>query len=138
MEGLGSTLRPRQRQTGSDKEDNDMLQRLICPLVYLAVGLASAGSGLAAQPTPAADGTDREWQLRMLFEPSDQQLELEKRGRVMIYRGLRDTDIDRVMRQQFGRVESMMFIRTVLTDKQGEVERDRASGVAIVQDDGCE
>lgn len=115
-----------------------MLQRLICPLGYLAVGLAAADSVLAAQPTLAADGTDREWQLEMLFEPSDQQLELEKRGRVMIYSGLQDTDIERAMRQQFGRVGSMMFIRTVVTDKQGEVERDQASGAPIVQDDGCE
>jgi hypothetical protein len=61
-----------------------MFQRLICPVGYLAVGLAAAGSVLVAQPTPNADGTDREWQLEMLFGPSDQQLALEKRGRVII------------------------------------------------------
>jgi len=77
------------------------------------------------------------WQERMLFSPPASQLELEKRGRIVIYDGLRDTQVTRAMDTQFDRIQSMMFVRTVVTDAQGETRHDDETGTVIVEDDGC-
>jgi hypothetical protein len=86
-----------------------------------------------AEPSQARDG----WQEAMLFSPSEDQLELEKRGRVMIYDGLKDTQIAEAMDSQFDRIQSMMFIRTIVTDSEGEPLRDKESDTVVVVDDGC-
>lgn len=93
----------------------------------IAVSLGSAG------PSQAADS----WQEKMLFSPTSSQIELEKRGRVMIYDGLRDTQVARAMDNQFDRIESMMFVRTIVTDSEGKILRDEQTGDVIVEDDGC-
>ena len=54
-----------------------------------------------------------------------------------IYEGLRDIDIQRAMDEEFGRVENMMFIRTIKTDETGKTARDPETGVAVTSDDGC-
>lgn len=91
-------------------------------------------AGLLPLSTPAVAG---DWQEKMLFSPSDSQLELEQRGRVMIYDGLTEKQIARAMDTQFDRIESMMFVRTIKTDEHGEVMRDDESGEVVVEDDGC-
>jgi len=55
----------------------------------------------------------------------------------MIYDGLKDTQIRKAMDTQFDRIESMMFVRTVVTNEEGNVERDSESGQVVVEDDGC-
>ena len=77
------------------------------------------------------------WQEQMLFNPSANQLEIEKRGRVMIYDGLKDTLVTQAMDTQFDRIQSMMFVRTVVTDSQGRTLRDEETGEEVVEDDGC-
>jgi hypothetical protein len=74
---------------------------------------------------------------RRLFEPSEAELRAEADGRIYIYDGLPDTDIDRAMEEAFERVESMMFVRVKATDKMGEVRKNPATGEELVQDDGC-
>ena len=86
-----------------------------------------------AGPAQAQDS----WQEKMLFNPSASQLELEKRGRVMIYDGLKDTQVTEAMDTQFDRIQSMMFVRTVATDPEGEILRDKETGDVVVEDDGC-
>jgi hypothetical protein len=86
-----------------------------------------------AGPTEAQDG----WQEKMLFAPSASQLELEKRGRIMIYDGLKDIQVAQAMDTQFDRIEAMMFVRTVTTDPGGEVLRDKETGNVVVENDGC-
>jgi hypothetical protein len=93
----------------------------------IAVSLAST------YPVEAADS----WQERMLFKPSVSQLELEKRGRVMIYDGMTRTQVARAMDSQFDRIESMMFVRTIATDSKGEILRNEETGDVVVEDDGC-
>lgn len=88
--------------------------------------------GLAG-PTEAGDS----WQEKMLFNPSASQLELEKRGRIMIYDGLKDIQIAQAMDTQFDRIQSMMFVRTVATDSGGEILRDKETGNVVVENDGC-
>ena len=96
--------------------------------------LASAITGVLLGSAPATAG---DWQEKMLLNPSDSQLKLEQRGRVMIYDGLTDKQIASAMDAQFDRIESMMFVGTVVTDENGEARRDTETGEVIVEDDGC-
>jgi len=81
--------------------------------------------------------TQDSWQEKMLFDPSERQLELEKRGRVMIYDGLKETQVARAMDLEFERIQSMMFVRTIATNSEGSVLRDEETGDVVVEDDGC-
>ncbi|MEA3276315.1 MAG: hypothetical protein U9Q81_13700 [Pseudomonadota bacterium] len=86
-------------------------------------------------PLPAADVSEIE--MRRLFEPTDNELAVERAGRIYIYEGLRTTDIARAMDEEFDRVESMMFIRTKVVDETGEAAKDARTGEDLVEDDGC-
>ena len=68
------------------------------------------------------------WKMAILFEPSPVQVEREQAQRVMIYRGMKDTDIDRAMDEQFDRIETMMFTGTIVTDDTGQPLRDPTTG----------
>jgi hypothetical protein len=96
-----------------------------------------SGALLVALAAPVVAVDVREIELRRLFEPSAAEQQDEARGRVYIYDGLRDTDIERAMDQEFARIESMMFIRVKLTDEQGEVRKDPETGAELVVDDDC-
>ncbi len=74
---------------------------------------------------------------RRLFEPTPAELQAERAGRIYIYDGVRDVDVARALDEEFDRVESMMFIRTRVTDDAGEVKKDAKTGEVYVQDDGC-
>ena len=76
-------------------------------------------------------------EIRRLFEPTKAELAAESNGRIYIYEGLRDRDVERALDEEFERVDSMMFIRTRKTDESGKVERDEQTGTAVVEDDGC-
>ena len=67
-----------------------------------------------------------DFQVKRLFKPTTQQLQAEK-GKVFIYDGLHSRQIDQALDSQFERIESMMFVRTV-------VETD---GIVQTLDDGC-
>jgi hypothetical protein len=83
----------------------------------------------------AADVSDIE--LRRLFNPTASELVAEAKGGIYIYEGLRDTDIQRAMDEQFDRVENMMFIRIIKTDESGQVQRNPDTGVVVTTNDGC-
>jgi hypothetical protein len=83
----------------------------------------------------APDVSDIE--LRRLFEPTASELAAEAQGRIYIYEGLRDIDVQRAMDEQFDRVQYMMFIRTLKTDDRGEVELHPATGAPVTESDGC-
>lgn len=78
------------------------------------------------------------WQMKRLFQPSHADLKSEARGRVMIYDGVTDRTVERALREQFDRVDSMMFTRTVVTDEDGAPRRDPDSGAVLHEDDGCD
>jgi hypothetical protein len=88
-------------------------------------------SGIAA----AADVSDIE--LRRLFDPTEAELASEADGRIYIYDGLTDRDVQRALNEEFERVDNMMFIRTRQTDAQGAVKRDEDTGEVEYEDDGC-
>ena len=87
--------------------------------------------------TPAAAADVAQIELRRLFEPTEAELAAESKGRIYIYDGLRDVDIQRALDQEFERVESMMFIRSRKTDESGKVKRDPQTNEEVVEDDGC-
>lgn len=95
-------------------------------LVSLTAWLGTAG---------AADVSEIE--LRRLFDPTQAELAAESEGRIYIYDGLTDIDVQRALNQEFDRVEHMMFIRTRKTDESGKVKRDTGTGAVEYEDDGC-
>jgi hypothetical protein len=41
------------------------------------------------------------------------------------------------MDTQYDRIESMMFVRTIVTNDEGNAMHDSETGQVIVEDDGC-
>jgi hypothetical protein len=82
-----------------------------------------------SSPARAADANDS-FQSNALFNPTPAQLRAEARGRVMICDGLDNAVVDRVLDEQFDRIEHMMFIRTRQNTSDGDDDD-------IVEDDGC-
>jgi hypothetical protein len=101
------------------------------PLAGLGLSAVLLWTGSAA----AADVSEIE--LRRLFEPTDAELAAEAKGRIYIYDGLRDIDVQRALDEEFERVDHMMFIRTIKTKDSGEPERDADTGAPAYIDDGC-
>lgn len=79
----------------------------------------------------------RDIELRRLFEPTPAERRAERAGRVYIYEGLREDDVERALREQFDRASSMMFIR--VQPNPAASSRPSGDGTAPVhyQDDGC-
>ena len=79
----------------------------------------------------------RDIELRRLLEPTPAEVRQEHEDRVYIYDGLKEADIDRAMREQFPRVDSMMFIRVKPTPAPPQADPSDAPPPAYYQDDGC-
>jgi hypothetical protein len=97
--------------------------------------VAGAGAGAGAD---ADEDRMHDWQISMLLNPNEHQLEVEHKGRVMIYDGLYSTEVNQAMEQQFDRIEHMMFTNTIMTDEAGKPLRDPKTGLVMVEEDGCE
>jgi len=94
-----------------------------------------AGPVGVTAPKGAADVSAIE--RRRLFEPTSGELRAEAAGRIYIYEGLRDTDVERALEEEFKRVQNMMFIRVKPTDQDGNPQKDPETGAEYVQNDGC-
>ena len=103
----------------------------------MVLGGIIAGHSVAALAQDS-DEKMRNWQLASLFQPSEHQLEVERKGRVFIYDGLRTTDVERALEEQFDRIEHMMFAGTIIADEHGEAVIDPETGEAMVEHDGCD
>lgn len=101
--------------------------------------LIACGLTLVMSSPQAAysDALYSRWQMQRLLHPGEAQLKQESRGRVFIYEGLKDKEVNRVMREQFERIDSMMFVGTIVTDKSGKPKRDPKSGNVMFEDDDC-
>lgn len=80
---------------------------------------------MASSSASAYDG----YQEKVLFTPSEGNLQAEARGLIMIYDGLKNETVELAMDEQFQRIESMMFVRTQHIQENGDVE---------VEEDGCD
>jgi hypothetical protein len=90
---------------------------------------------VAAKADPAST---KNWQMSRLFEPTQADLKSEDKGRVMIYDGMKDKDVERALDEQFDRLEHVMFTRTVVTDDAGNARRTDSGEVVTEADDGCD
>jgi hypothetical protein len=50
---------------------------------------------------------------------------------------LTDKQVAKALDTQFGRIESMIFVRTIVTNDEGNAVHDNETGQVIVEDDGC-
>jgi hypothetical protein len=78
------------------------------------------------------------WQQRRLEQPSEQELQWERSGHVMIYEGMKDREVERAMTHHFDRVQGMMFVNTVVTDDDGRPLKDPKTGMVVTEHDGCD
>lgn len=79
-----------------------------------------------------------EWQRKAVLAPSGSQLSSEKQyATVYIYQGMRDKTVNRAMDEQFDRLEYMMFVNTVVTDRQGKPKLDTTTGEVMTESDDC-
>lgn len=80
--------------------------------------------------TEASAQTNLEqWQLRRLNAPTERELAHERKGRVYIYDGLSDREVDHALSAHFERIEYMMFVgtrKTVSTDAANSKVQDEA------------
>jgi hypothetical protein len=103
-------------------------------MIFVLALVLVTGSVAAAD----REASIRSWQMARLLEPTQGDLKSEAKGRVMIYDGLTDKDVDRALDQQFDRLDHMMFTRVVVTDDSGEAARDEDGEVVTEGDDGCD
>lgn len=92
---------------------------MVCKNV-VAVGIVFILTGqteLIADPS-----TD--WELQHLHAPADALLQAERRGRITIYDSVSVTDVDKALDDQFDRIDSMMFVRTVYPMPDGDFYAD--------------
>lgn len=101
----------------------------------LLIASVFAGSLLLSPLGMAADLRDIE--LRRLLQPTPAELRAEQGGRVYIYEGLEEADIARALREQFTRVNSMMFIRVKPTPAAATPGQDGEPTTVYYRDDGC-
>ncbi len=74
-----------------------------------------------------AQSDEDSWQLDMLHKPTAQQTKVEQKGRVFIYDGLDNEDVEKALDDQFDRIQHMMFV--------GIRHRDPDGGDSSVDDD---
>lgn len=100
--------------------------------------LIAALSQNAFAKTANIDNRMNDWQMKMAYQPSAGILKREEKGFVFIYDGLTNTQVDDILDDKFDRIDSMMFTRVKLTDEDGEIMIDPETGLAMVDDDGCD
>lgn len=80
--------------------------------VCLLAATALLGSVQVGAAEASAQTNLEQWQLRRLNAPTERELAHERKGRVYIYDGLSDREVDHALSAHFERIEYMMFVGT--------------------------
>ena len=115
---------------------NSLAKSIAIITSVLVVSLSSTTQAEEASSQMALLDAGNKWQVARLFEPTKNELRLEKQGYIMIYDNLPDTTVEQAMDNNFDRIENMMFTRVVVTDEDGLPALDE-SGNIVKEDDGC-
>lgn len=83
-----------------------------CMAASLLVTIALTGSQPVSAADSSADENLAQWQLRRLNNPTVLERQHEREGKVYIYDGLTDRDVDQALSAHFDRIENMMFLGT--------------------------
>jgi hypothetical protein len=81
-----------------------------------------------------------QWQLRRLNAPTERELAHERKGRVYIYDGLSDREVDHALNAHFERIEYMMFVGTRKSGSTNAVNSNtdgNADGDVATESPGC-
>ena len=105
-----------------------MITKTCISMAVLSVALSACAS--VTQPLT--------WQQRRLEQPTTAELQWERNNHVMIYEGMKDTEVNHALEDHFNRVQSMMFVNTVVTDDKGNPAKDPESGEVVTENDGCD
>ena len=84
-------------------------------------------SGIATEGVVAEDDS-MDWQMQQIYPPGKGLLQREQRGRVTIYDGFTDVQVDHALDRNFPRMGNMMFTRIKTTDRNGKILRDAMTG----------
>jgi hypothetical protein len=125
----------KQRRMTMNTHIHQMLTSMYCIIITLLFWLVADVAPLKAEQPDAPDVQDV-WQNNRLFTPTMKQREQEKQGGIVIYDGLKDTTVEKAMDKAFDRIQNMMFIRIIHTDKGGQPKHD-SNGDVLVGDDDC-
>lgn len=110
---------------------------IFCCLLAATALLCSVQVGA----TEASAQTNLEqWQLRRLNAPTERELAHERKGRVYIYDGLSDREVDHALSAHFDRIEYMMFVGTRKIDSTNTVNSNANSntdGNVATESPGC-
>jgi hypothetical protein len=101
-----------------------------------SVFIAAMAIGMILLSATAHAKDLRDIELRRLFDPTPTEIRQERAGRVYIYDGLKETDVERAMGEEFSRVDSMMFIRVQPTPAPPREDPSAAPTPIYYQDDG--
>lgn len=102
----------------------------------MLIGLWVAWNG--AVKADETGPTLEEWQLDLIYYPSDAMLEREAKGFVFIYDGLSEAEVEKILDDRYDRIEYMMFTRVKKIDTSGDPLIDPETGDEILVDDGCD
>jgi hypothetical protein len=108
--------------------------------VTILIMALTVGTGTSAAAS-ADSSSIKQWKMARLLNPTHADRKAEEKGRVMIYDGMTDREVARAMDEQFGRLEYMMFTRSIVTDDSGEPRRHPNTGELVtesVYDDSCD
>jgi len=78
------------------------------------------------------------WQVKTLYQPGKFQLEREAKGSVMIYDRLSDSQVNKAMDANFGRIENMMFTRIQVSDASETKSSSNKKSVGASDSQDCD
>jgi len=75
-------------------------------------------------------------QYKRLTAPSNYQTRKESEGKVYLYIGMKDKEVEKVLDSDFDRIENFLFMSVIVTDKTGSPSRNK-QGQIILESDDC-